>query len=87
MADPRRPRLTEASEPSDHELDVFALFTDLLSAGQDPDVDEFLLRFPGCEQRLRASLEGAKLFHDEVARVRQERPDFRAWHLLRPPAG
>ena len=71
--------------PRHDELDAFVLFNDLLEQGKDPDVDEFLERYPGHGPELRESIEGARLLHDEVERVREQCPGLRAWNLLRPP--
>jgi len=59
---------------SEAEQELSDEFMELVRAGEEPDVEQYLRRLPGSEARLRPLLEGAVLFGAEVARFKREHP-------------
>ena len=57
-------------------------YIELARAGVEPDVEEFLARYPGLARELRPVVSGAALLAAEVRRFRAEHPDVRMTDIL-----
>jgi len=66
------------------EIDAFGEFTDMLVAGENPDVETFLLRYPELADALREDLEFAKWFYEDVQRFKRAHPEVDMLDVLCP---
>ena len=65
------------------ELDLFGEFTESLTRGEKPDVEEYLARLKdGSKERLRTSLDNAVWFHGLVQGFKTECPGKSFWDVI-----
>ena len=65
------------------ELDLFGEFTESLTRGEKPRIEEYLARLKdGSKERLRTSLDNAVWFHGLVQDFKRECPGKTIWDVL-----